>query len=546
VLHFLTRLIRGGRESESTEFELGAGPLLGLLAAPGGFFSLILFEKYSTLHDWIMGRQRADVYVTSAPDKYFFICLAMGVAGILTALKWDRILPDSQDYLNLAPLPLRPRTIFLANAAAVAFAVAVFSVDVNMFSSVMFPLVAASYGHLSFVAIVRFMFAHALTLAMASTFAFCLILALLGTLAAILPRPAFRACSSWVRGAILIGSALLLAAGPAVPRNPHTSARFYPPLWFLALYQSVEGHVSAAMQPLAQTALEVFAIVLFWMTAAYVLGYRRSFAAVMESAKPRRKQNASHFALALLDLFSLPAAPLERACHRFVLRALLRNEAHRMCIAVALGLGWLLGLQQAFSVNPETRLEAPLTIAFLLILGLRIAFELPAGVASNWAFRAALDSRANPAAGAPRLVMLSFLAPFALAPAFVLAWRDMGPLAAIIHTAVVLALSLSLAELLLTGYRKIPLTCPLPPFGDNFLAICILYIVAFALFIQLGGRLDSWILRNPLYLPLVPAAMWGALQWNRRRLARARAEGELDESLLFENAAPVAVTRLDL
>ncbi len=142
--------------------------------------------------------------------------------------------------------------------------------------------------------------------------------------------------------------------------------------------------------------------------------------------------------------------------------------------------------------------------------------------------------------------MLGFLVMFVLAPAFVLAWRDMGFLRAALHITIVLALSISLGEILLAGYRKIPLTCPLPPFGDDFLARCVIQIVAFALFTQLGARLDEWLLRNPWYVPLVPMAMVGVWLWNRRRIAQARQDGELDEALLFENAAPVAVQRLDL
>lgn len=546
VRHFLVRLVRSGHESESGEFQLGAGPLLGVLSAPGTLFTFLLFEKYSTLQDFILHRRQPNLYSFSAPDKYFFLCLAMGVAGILTALKWDRILPDSQDYLNLGPLPVRARTIFLANACAVVFAVVVVGIDMNGVSTVLFPLIAASYAHLGFFAIGRFIFAHAIALMLANLFMFCVILALLGTLAALLPRAAFRACSSWIRGAILISSIVLLAAGPAVPRDPHSIGRFFPPLWFLGLYQWIEGHATPAMQQLSQVALEAFAVVFVWMLAAYALGYRRSFAAAIEGGKPPRKQPLGRAALAFLDLFSARTAPFERACCRFIARALLRNEAHRLCIAVALGLGWLISAQQAMSPQLETRLEAPFTAAFLLILGLRIAFELPAGVASNWAFRAALDPKANPALGAPRRVMLSFLTPFVLAPAFALGWWNMGFAPALLHTVVVLALSISLAEILLAGYRKIPLTCPLPPFGDDFLARIVVQIVAFGLFVDLGARLDAWILAAVWRFAIIPSAMAAAWFWNRRRIAQARDDGELEEELLFENAAPVAVTRLDL
>ncbi len=124
--------------------------------------------------------------------------------------------------------------------------------------------------------------------------------------------------------------------------------------------------MTPAMAPFSGRALEGFAVAFFWMIAAYALGYRRSFAGVLEGGKPPRKQPVARLALAFLDLFSSRAAAFDRACHRFILRAMLRSEAHRMCISVAIGLGWLLAAQQASSSNRETRLEAPFTVAYLL------------------------------------------------------------------------------------------------------------------------------------------------------------------------------------
>jgi len=557
ALHFLARLVRGGHETESADFDFGAGPLLGLLAAPGAFCSLVLFEKYSTLQDFILQRRHPNVDAMSLPDKYFFICLAMAVAGIVTAIKWDKILPDSQDYLNLAPLPLRPRSILLANAAAIAFAVVVFAVDVNGASTVLFPAIVSAYSHQGPVAIALFAAAHAVCLTLASLFTFCSIFALLGVLAIALPRETFRACSSWVRGGFLLASVMLLATsstGPALLRglakSPDSAARFLPPLWYLGLYQALQGRATPLLLQLAHTALWAFAAAFLLMLATYALSYRRSFAGVLETGRPPSQQRIFAAVLAFLDLFSRRAGAFDRACHRFIVRAMLRSEAHRMCIAVAAGLGWLLALQQMSSQSETSQLAAPLTAAYLLILGLRIAFELPAGVAANWVFRATLGPHAHQsieaAIGAPRRVILSFLVPIVLAPAFVLAWRQWDLPVAAIHTLYVLALSLCLSELLLAGYRKIPLTCPLPGFRDNLLALCVIQIVGFEVFTQLGAYLEWRMLRQPWLFLLVPLAMAGAWFWNRRRIADAREAGELEESLTFENVPPPVVERLDL
>jgi hypothetical protein len=214
----------------------------------------------------------------------------------------------------------------------------------------------------------------------------------------------------------------------------------------------------------------------------------------------------------------------------------------------------LLAIQQISSQSEISQLAAPLTAAYLLILGLRIAFEIPAGVPANWVFRATLDPRAGQSVsatiggtiGAPGRVILSFLAPVVLAPAFLIACLRWDVRVAVIHTLYVLALSLCLSEVLLAGYRKIPLTCPMPGFRDNFLALCVIQIVGFELFTQLGAGLEWWLFGHPWCFPLIPLAMAGAWMWNRRRIADAREAGELEESLTFENMPAPVVERLDL
>jgi hypothetical protein len=189
---------------------------------------------------------------------------------------------------------------------------------------------------------------------------------------------------------------------------------------------------------------------------------------------------------------------------------------------------------------------ASLAAAYLLILGLRIAFELPASTPANWVFRVVLDPRSTETPAVARRAMLSFLAPLVLAPCFAVAWRSAGPVAALGHTFFVLALSLVLIEVFLAGYRKLPLTCPMPGFRENFFMLCIVQLLGFELFTRAGASIETWIWRAPWRFGLVPVAMAAAWKWNQRRLAEAREAGELDEGLTFENDVVTTVERLDL
>jgi len=546
VRQFLERTLSGSHASADSDLDLGVGGLLGLLATPGAFTCFLLLDKYSTFLNWYRGRRHIDIYQYSMSDKYLFIALAMAVTGIVTVLRWDKILPDSQDYLNLAPLPVRRRTILLANAAAIAMAVLVFSVDVNAVPSVLFPLFVSSSGEIGMADFLRFMGTHLTCVLMASFFSICAVFAILGTFSALLPRGAFRAISSWLRGVMLLGLITLLLtgfAGPALMRHlelsPGSPVRWLPSLWFLGLYQDLQLRTSPAIVGLARSALVGTPAVFLLMLVTYAGSYRRRFAGVLEGDRRPAEQRLAGAMLALLDRFAPRTAGFPRACHRFAVRAMLRSEAHRLTLSVGLGLGWLMASQG----TPEA---APFAAGYLLILGMRSAFELPAGVAANWVYRVVLDPRANETLPVARRIMIAFFVPLVLVPGFALAWWHAGLATAAIHTLYVAAVSLSLIEVQLLGYRKIPLTCPMPGFQGTFLMICFFQFLGFVVYTLGGVAMERWMLAQPLRFAMVPLAMGAAWYWNRRRIREAREEGEWEEGLTFENAPIRAVERLNL
>jgi hypothetical protein len=191
-------------------------------------------------------------------------------------------------------------------------------------------------------------------------------------------------------------------------------------------------------------------------------------------------------------------------------------------------------------------LDAPLGAAYLLILGLRLAFELPAGVRANWVFRTILDPKENETLPVARSVMFSFLIPCVLIPDLALSVWAWGPAIAGMHLLYILALSLCAIELQFAGYRKVPLTCPMPGFRDNLLMLCLVQFLGFELFTRGGAATEQWMLEAPWRFAVVPAAMWGAWYWNRQRIADAREAGELEEGVTFENLPIRAVERLNL
>src|SRR5271170_1717919 len=57
--------------------------------------------------------------------QHFLIATTMLVVGLFAVLSWDATFPDRRDVLVLGPLPVRPRTLFLAKAASLGAALGV-------------------------------------------------------------------------------------------------------------------------------------------------------------------------------------------------------------------------------------------------------------------------------------------------------------------------------------------------------------------------------------------------------------------------------------
>jgi hypothetical protein len=555
--HFLARLVNGGQE-DGSDFNLGAGALLGLLAAPGAFQTFVMLDKYSTLLDFFAHRLHTDYYLRSVPDKCLFISIAMAVTGIVTVLKWDRILPDVQDYTNLAPLPIRARTILAANVAAIGTAVLLFVVVANAFSTLLFPAFVTAAAQTGLPELLRFAGIHAAVMALASLFTFCAVFTALGIFAAVLPRRAFQAASSWLRGIMVVAFLMMLPSAEAAPallrqlaQNPNSPLRWLPSFWFLGLYQSWQHKATPALNQLGQMALPATAALFVSMAIAYGLSYRRRFGAVLESTRRRIGFRGFRLVPAVLDLFASRTQGFERACHQFAARALLRNEAHRLCLAVALGLGWLLEFQSIMDFSGGDRpsvalLEGPLIAIYLLVLALRLAFEIPANLPASWIYRSLLDPLGNQTLGVARRVMLAFLVPSVLLPSAAYFWWRWNWSAALLEFGCLLGLSACLIEILLSGYRKVPLTCPLPGIRQNFLVLCLTQFLAFEAFTRIGAGFERWIFDYPQWFVCLPAAMLAAWAWRRHQQRLAVEAGEAELGITFDSAAPPDVVRLNI
>ncbi|MGI9070614.1 MAG: hypothetical protein ACR2JB_04620 [Bryobacteraceae bacterium] len=562
MMHFVGLILHSGNDSSASDLNLSIGGLLALLAAPGGITALLLFEKYSSLLRVLRGGPlHIDVYSVSVPDKYFLIVCSMVITSTVVALKWERILPGRQDYLNLAPLPLRLRAIFWANVIAVLLLASIFAVDVNAVSSVLFPLVVMSESG-GLRENLQFFRVHVTCVILASAFAFLACFSVMGILMSVLPYRIFRSGSRFVRVAIIVASIGLLCSSFAVPpvlrhlsTTPDSLVRFLPSVWYVALYQCMQGRSNPEFTSLAAMGLEALAIMLVLSVVSMVLSYRRYFVRIPESSdsmQPARRRMGS--LSALIDRV-VSKSGFQSACYRFSLRVLLRSERHFIVLAAFVGLGLIVASQMVLSLPDVTRtssqslptpevLAAPLAMAYCLIVGVRFVLELPAELNANWAYRTIVSRQKQNTGATAKKVMLTFLIPLVIIPCLVAYSWICGVRVGFVHAVYVLGLSVVLIDIVLLRFRKIPFACALPAFENHTILIVFVHFIGFLSFTSFASKVVSLALLWPTFLLAAGALLLITWWFLLRRLKRATPDSEME--LIYEDAAAKEVQTLDI
>jgi hypothetical protein len=555
---FAGRIFHGGGDASSGELDVGLGVVLSLLALPGGFYAILLFEKYSTLLLWMRGQENFDPLAATVPDEYFFIVLSMFVTSAAAVWRWDSIFPDRRDYANLVPLPISTRVIFFANFSAILLLALLLAVIANAASAVVYPLaVSASQESVSYL--LQLAGIHALVVFLASLFSFFAVFAIVGTLMISLPYNLFRRLSLYLRAALLVFLVGMLATSFAVPpflsRLPNTPIRFLPPVWFLGLTKLIHQTASPSMALLGWLALKALLIVILIAIVTYLISYLRCFRRIPEvmdiDFEPSRRYLRWWFALCDRAMLH---TPFQRAGYRFTWQTLFRSEHHSLVLGGFAGLGLVIASQVLIGASSNLSLHGaglpssevlslPLVAIYFLVLGLRFVFEIPAELRANWIFQLSVDQHSHECLALARKIALSCIYPWLLAIALPLYAYFWGWRTALLHTLIVALWSSLLAQALFVRFRKVPFTCGYPPFRDSALVIVLAAFGVFFVFVRLISTIEFIALRNVFVavslLGIVPLAWYGLSRFHDKA-------AHVDSRLIFEEHAPAGFELLDL
>jgi hypothetical protein len=505
VRHFFGRFF--DTESLSPQGEPTAGVIqtLGILAVPGAFF--VLLFRPLTLWGWSL-----------VAVRYMFVLYSMVVMGFLMVFQWDALFPDRRDYQILTPMPLRLGAVFLAKAEALAMFLAIFLVDINFFSFVFWPGVDGGRN------VLDILWAHVVAVLAAGLFAALAGAAVQGVLATFLSGPMLRRVS--VAAQTLAMSALVMVfflipligfSTEQLVRQRSPLLYWFPGFWFIGLYEQLRPATRSGLLG----NLGTYASAALWVAgglfaATFLPGYRRLARRVVETPEPaaagpggvRRWADRALGHTVLRD-------PVEHAVFRFITQSLTRSTRHRLFLATYGGFGAAVAVLSFGSGSGL--LTLPLTLSFVLVSGLRAAFNFPSELSANWCFQVGeLFPTARYLAATRKWVTVAGILPLFAVLAVVefaqFPWR-----AAVFHLAFGILLSLVLAEAMFAGFRKVPFTCAHFPGKVNLVFLGVIYVFGFTLYSRVMARVEVWLMDRggaaALFFVCGAAVLWAAGHW---------------------------------
>jgi len=277
----------------------------------------------------------------------------------------------------------------------------------------------------------------------------------------------------------------------------------------------------------------------------YAIGYQRHFVRIAELADgaaiphtPRKLR------LGVMLRRLVLRTPFQRGCFGFVWRTMCRSEAHRLVLTGVAGLGLVLASQALMNAVEDAKgwrtaalspdaLSIPFILTFLIIVGLRIVFEVPVELRANWVFQLMLHPDQQECEALGRKIILGVVLPLIFVIAFLPYAYLQGLLVASLHTLLVATWSVLLTNIVLSRFRKLPFTCSMPVFKQHSIVILLAFCFGFLIYAVSTPEFESSALVEPLRMfNLVPVA---AVAWYiPHHLAKRTID--IERKLIFEES----------
>jgi pimeloyl-ACP methyl ester carboxylesterase len=497
---------------------------------------------------------RASLLYSSWNDTEFLISTSIAVAGLLAVLAWNAVLPDRRDCLILGPLPVSTPVIILAKLSAMATALGISLMAINIFTGAVFPHIVAENN-----SILRAPATWFITIFAAGIFIFASMLALQGLAAQLMSWSLFLRVSGLLQLAALFAVIALFFVTPPFALtmlHPGFPIQLLPSFWFTGLLHQLNGDPNPLFKPLADMALRNLSIAVAIATLTWGLSYYRNIRRIVQAPDIAPSAHG-HFAAGLVRLaaFRLLSRSIDRAILMFTCRTIARSRQHRLLLAACGGIGFAtaLAFSRTFLEDRSTvrwdQPNAPFLIAGLLLLfcamaGMRSTFAIPLALPANWIFRiTAIHSPGAYFEAVRKSLIVLGAFPVWIAAAAAYLWIWPGRYAAE-HTLLLVLAGILLADRSLYRFRKIPFACSWLPGGVQFKMRLGMSALLFLLFAGLLAQIELHTMQRFARFAVLLAVFFAAAVWARRRSAEFA--NSPDNRLQFEDLPPAEIFALDL
>ncbi len=396
VRHFLDRFFNSETASSDDE---GKTRFVQVACATGLPMFVAAMYLWPVYHD-MLGRHRP--YWARVSDHYLFVVYSMVAMGIITIFEWDLFFPDLLDIFVLSNLPIKNQKLFLARVTTIVVFVVGFLFCSNILATLALPM-AIDPPNLG-----RFLAGHVLAVTASGLFAAASVLAAQGVLLVSLGARFFRKISLLLQGLFITALLMILFLYPAVSgtlpaplmHSNSTFVRYFPPFWFLGIYQRLMEGPSALpiYARLAQTGCIATLSAIAVAIVSYPLAYWRRTHELMEGPGTRDTRSLLAKPVHRILHATLARIPAARAVFHFIGQTLLRVQRYRIYLVLYGGMGLALVTASILrldvvqkhlrvGISPEGLRAAIPIAAFWTIAGLRMAFVSPGNQRGSWIFR---------------------------------------------------------------------------------------------------------------------------------------------------------------
>jgi hypothetical protein len=483
------------RDADPMEFALW---MAALVATPSVFFAARQMLTYSAL----VSAPVELVQSFALSHRLFFVTYGMLAAAFLAAVTWEAIFPDGRDQEVVGVLPVKPYVFAAARLAAAVKVSLIFLTLVNLPAAVLYSFFAMAHPLFGWN-LPGLVAGHFAATMLGSQLVFFVLLSIRGLTAVIFGAGAgkwFGAALQVITVVLMFETLFFLPGILATLVNRimqgDATMMLFPPVWFVALHEWVLGSANqllegAMIRGLLAFALASAAVVPMYLVPARWLGRR--------ALEKRSRERAAATTFVVRVVSSLTRTrPAARGLFLFAVASLVRSRRHHLVLASYLGMAVALCIITVFIVDDRGSvkidrpaswlLTLPMIFVFCGVHGLRSSFRIPTETEANWPFRIAQPSLAT-CVSATLLVVVTLL----ILPVAAVTLMIIGPTWPFATTALVLVLQIlagiTLTELVLFHWRKVPFACAHAPSPDLLKAWWPIY--AFALYVY-AFELANW------------------------------------------------------